>query len=1093
MANICNYEVHVKGSKSAALMVYHSMPCMEEKDIIYESGSDNAYEIHFTGDCKWSVNYGVSDSWNKGVMNLSKYDEDEIIDLSDDYWEVSLRAKSEAFNCEILVHYWSSESEFDQFDHYKNGKCLKQRKIAYSYDEDNEFDWKTTEFVGHEGEYDNSVDGEESDAAMMNMLQNVLGGAVVEDDDEDDTIELTDELADIFAMIAEIKKEVDEMLPAEAPIGNTKYDLYNWTFTEGKTVGGNGWKIAIPDGFVKTGSDSGRAFELVPQGYQEDDTPVTILAGTSTGQQIGQKDWPAHPYAREGVALLLGANMAEQMNIVFGHMMELRDVLSVEFEDICAYILVGYGGGAYHIYPTVITGDKSQQLRIQATVQTDEQMNILKNSVINWVRTFRFDKANPFFLKNAPIEKASVLTDILNGKTKSFEDAVDKAATDYLLTITPPVKTVFLLSDCMDPVDFDENEMRDRVLEALNKGMAVKEFHYEKIDAFVEKIRGKNVDSYTLKKIYDKLQKFVSDDQNPDVEWNGEKLKVRLADKILKIREKWDKHRQDIESKIKSENAERDIIKLCEEVHNEIKKITSREATAQSLLKDVISEKETAIKNFKSEINKSLQTNINSRYIDKPEQIADKFCKKCVEIAKKIDRYFKPSIDVMSHSLMNRIVYELHKLVETSSVNIKVGGTSIHKNVPSEILSIENFWKSKLKNTYPSDYKYELLRKYRISETEYDSYCNYINLVSNFSNAKNIKEFKDLKTAFTEIKDFPGSQDYIKKCDDEILQIQREEEARQEGKRIREEAQKRHQQMIEESIEKAKTDKYTALNKKKEKLLDDIQCLKNEEADQLSKINDEIYSYRTEIDNLFVERGKLGLLKSKQKKAIDLKIEALRNSVYKSEADIADTEKKYHKKANVIESDIASIDAKITELNNNACFVNKMLKLKENECIVFGKEYHSHGSVPMNWKVLKNEGNKLTLIAKKAVHLCNQQDCDKMLAGDFVAKVFTQSEAKVLLEFTRNNKISKSHLPTEDEFKDRDYFQPSARMSDKYEESYIKSDGIKPISRGYWISDKYGAFLNHTQSFMSFPSSMANECGVRPVIMIDLDKLIELI
>lgn len=69
-----------------------------------------------------------------------------------------------------MVHYWSEESEFNQFDHYKNGEILKKRKIRYDYDEYTEFDWDTLEFVGHEGEYDESVDGEQQNEDLMAKL-----------------------------------------------------------------------------------------------------------------------------------------------------------------------------------------------------------------------------------------------------------------------------------------------------------------------------------------------------------------------------------------------------------------------------------------------------------------------------------------------------------------------------------------------------------------------------------------------------------------------------------------------------------------------------------------------------------------------------------------------------------------------------------------------------------------------------------------------------------------------------------------------------------------------------------------------------------
>ena len=36
MANYCDYEIRVKGSKKAGLMVYESMPCMSNKDLDWD-------------------------------------------------------------------------------------------------------------------------------------------------------------------------------------------------------------------------------------------------------------------------------------------------------------------------------------------------------------------------------------------------------------------------------------------------------------------------------------------------------------------------------------------------------------------------------------------------------------------------------------------------------------------------------------------------------------------------------------------------------------------------------------------------------------------------------------------------------------------------------------------------------------------------------------------------------------------------------------------------------------------------------------------------------------------------------------------------
>lgn len=168
MANYCFYEVRVKGSKQSVQLVYNSMPVFEHIEITDHKSAAGKYEMTFEGNCKWSVNWQTDDSWNQGKKDFPPMNKDEMMSVAEEYIYVSLRAKSEIFDCDILVHYWSPESEFDQFDHYKKGKCIKKRKIWY--DPKNQFDWSAEEFKGHAGEYDESVNGEANDVDFMSML-----------------------------------------------------------------------------------------------------------------------------------------------------------------------------------------------------------------------------------------------------------------------------------------------------------------------------------------------------------------------------------------------------------------------------------------------------------------------------------------------------------------------------------------------------------------------------------------------------------------------------------------------------------------------------------------------------------------------------------------------------------------------------------------------------------------------------------------------------------------------------------------------------------------------------------------------------------
>jgi hypothetical protein len=125
MANYCNYEIHARGSKKAALMLFAMMPCYDYKEITHEEGSENNYIVHMTGNCKWSLEHYCKE--NPGVkLTIDSYSEEDVRneECGVDYWYLTMRQKSELLGLEILAHSWSEESEFDQMEHYRNGALV---------------------------------------------------------------------------------------------------------------------------------------------------------------------------------------------------------------------------------------------------------------------------------------------------------------------------------------------------------------------------------------------------------------------------------------------------------------------------------------------------------------------------------------------------------------------------------------------------------------------------------------------------------------------------------------------------------------------------------------------------------------------------------------------------------------------------------------------------------------------------------------------------------------------------------------------------------------------------------------------------------
>ena len=501
MANCCEYEVLVRGSKKAGHMVFESMPCMDFKDIENEEKEGSSYTIFFTGDCKWSVNFRVIDQMKK--VNVDSMTYRNIEDKGGDYMQYSLRAKSEAFQCEIMVHYWSEESGFDQFDHYKNGQILKQRKIEYNYDEKNEFDWNKLEFVGHEGEYDESVDAEEQDDLSVAMFEMATK-----------------------RLFAQAGSDLNN-----SSIGETGYDLYNWTFSEGKRQSGDGWSIAIPDGFVVVESEEDRVFEAVPQGMEEDDADsiaVRILPSYEMPfDGISGDYWMYHPYARAGIAEVIGVHIAESQAQMGYFPVE---IFSVGFDDICAFISVtNYRGGSYGYMCNCLTEGKIQMIRVHVKNMTSEQQKTMDKSILAWIETFKFDEPNPSMPKKTKLEEAKVVDELKKGITTSFDAAVERAHGEYNISVYGRLKTLQFFADNGILVDSASEKAR----KILSCGMEVKEFYYRKADELVEKLKPSNVKASTMKGVYAKLKDL--EDTMTELSLDGEKIAVALPAKVKEI------------------------------------------------------------------------------------------------------------------------------------------------------------------------------------------------------------------------------------------------------------------------------------------------------------------------------------------------------------------------------------------------------------------------------------------------------------------------------------------------------------------------------------------------------------------------------
>lgn len=365
----------------------------------------------------------------------------------------------------------------------------------------------------HSGREESETSGENADDELENMIRDL------------------ENLGNLAAEAGyDLNKEV---------IGDTGFDMYDWTFSEGKREAGKGWSIAIPDGFaVIKSKEKGwidRPFEVVPQGMEDADSftiPVRILPGVGMESEALHGDMRMyHPYAREGAAENAALLTAKLLAKTVG---KAPEITSVAFDDICAYLMIqDTSDHSYSYQCQVLSEGREQGLRVQTQFIWEAQKKALTRSILNWLKTFRFDEPNAAMPKEAPLESLKVLNDLKNGRVTSFNAAVDQAHQEYQVAIHGKIGSLQLLGE----YGMLNQDTPDTVKEILTHGNAVMEFYYQKADELVEKLKSAQVKDGTMKAVYNKLRVFEEAETEFTVE--DKKVTVDLPAKVKEIQEKW--------------------------------------------------------------------------------------------------------------------------------------------------------------------------------------------------------------------------------------------------------------------------------------------------------------------------------------------------------------------------------------------------------------------------------------------------------------------------------------------------------------------------------------------------------------------------
>lgn len=120
MANDCYYKMIVKGKKNAC---YAFMGGQHRyyQDIEREEGTNEDYEIMFSGSCKWTVDQYTEDYTGKTPVEIPD-DPEKAEEEAGNNAGYNIRSRSAMYNVEVMCN---SHDEFEsdcQYEHYKNGR-----------------------------------------------------------------------------------------------------------------------------------------------------------------------------------------------------------------------------------------------------------------------------------------------------------------------------------------------------------------------------------------------------------------------------------------------------------------------------------------------------------------------------------------------------------------------------------------------------------------------------------------------------------------------------------------------------------------------------------------------------------------------------------------------------------------------------------------------------------------------------------------------------------------------------------------------------------------------------------------------------------
>lgn len=291
---------------------------------------------------------------------------------------------------------------------------------------------------------------------------------------------------------------------------DTKFDpnadsVLNWTFTKGRRIKCDDWSVEIPDGFIaRNPGESWRGFELVPKGCKENryyDEVIIYPSAKSENNTDMNNPFLSYSYLPESRKSL--ADMKCYTSFVA---MESYDCFSAAWDDIYGYVLVGKISTNCYTHNIYIFNDKyNVSFRIDVGRINKAKQEILYNSIIRFMKTFKFDKPNSLVNQNILFDNQSCLNSIKKGNMNILEDAVQEGNREMVVSYEIGYKALEILSS---KVPYND-KINKKVKDLLSRTHSIAQFYYLKAHELVKKLQADGVSEIIMKNVYKELSNLA--------------------------------------------------------------------------------------------------------------------------------------------------------------------------------------------------------------------------------------------------------------------------------------------------------------------------------------------------------------------------------------------------------------------------------------------------------------------------------------------------------------------------------------------------------------------------------------------------------